>query len=90
MQEADLKELGLPLYDQDAEDRGFPLPAQKLKRSIEGCDVLLIALTVQGWRVFPVTGRTRAPLHKVSPLLELRDGKTVYPGKEKRGKEQRQ
>lgn len=41
--EIDLKESNLPIYDQDIEDREFPLSASKLKAAIEAADVLLIA-----------------------------------------------
>ena len=41
--EADLKEINLPIYDQDIEDNDFPESARKLKKMIESADVLLIA-----------------------------------------------
>jgi chromate reductase, NAD(P)H dehydrogenase (quinone) len=39
----DLKEPGLPIYDQDIEDRGFPAEALKLKERIARADGLLIS-----------------------------------------------
>lgn len=41
--EIDLRELALPIYDQDIEDKEFPASAQRLKDAIVVCDVLLIA-----------------------------------------------
>ncbi|PIY95499.1 MAG: hypothetical protein COY66_06565 [Candidatus Kerfeldbacteria bacterium CG_4_10_14_0_8_um_filter_42_10] len=41
--EIDLKELSLPIYDQDIEDEKFPESAVELKSAIEQADVLLIA-----------------------------------------------
>ena len=43
VEEIDLKELNLPLYDGDIEARGFPESVQKLKSVVESSDVLLIA-----------------------------------------------
>lgn len=43
VEEIDLRELNLPVYDQDIEDKEFPASAQKLKDAIAVCDVLLIA-----------------------------------------------
>lgn len=41
--EIDLKELDLPVYDQDIQSAGMPAGVMELKRQIEGADVLLIA-----------------------------------------------
>jgi chromate reductase, NAD(P)H dehydrogenase (quinone) len=41
--EADLKELALPIYDQDIQDAGFPENVKKIKKLAEDSDVLLIA-----------------------------------------------
>lgn len=43
VQELDLRELNLPIYDKDIQDRGWPEPVQKLKKEIETSDVLIIA-----------------------------------------------
>lgn len=43
VKEADLKELNLPIYDQDIEDESFPKSVLKLKKMAEEADVLLIA-----------------------------------------------
>ncbi len=41
--EADLKELALPIYDQDIQDQGFPESVTKFKTMIEAADVVLIS-----------------------------------------------
>lgn len=41
--EADLKELNLPIYDGDIEAQGMPESVQKFKKEVEENDVLLIA-----------------------------------------------
>lgn len=42
--EADLKELALPLYDGDIEDKyGLPEPVKKLKDLVENADIVIIA-----------------------------------------------
>jgi chromate reductase len=41
--EIDLKQLALPIYDEDVQTAGFPEPVQKLKRAVEDSDVILIA-----------------------------------------------
>lgn len=41
--EADLKALDLPIYDGDIEEQGIPESAQKFKKMVEECDILLIA-----------------------------------------------
>ncbi|MBI2506979.1 MAG: NAD(P)H-dependent oxidoreductase [Candidatus Colwellbacteria bacterium] len=43
VRELDLRELNLPLYDKDIQDRGMPEPVQILKKEIEARDVLIIA-----------------------------------------------
>jgi chromate reductase len=41
--EIDLKELALPIYDEDVQTAGFPEPVRKLKQAVESTDLLLIA-----------------------------------------------
>ena len=41
--EIDLRDLNLPVYDQDIQDKGLPESVQKLKTAIEAAEVLLIA-----------------------------------------------
>jgi chromate reductase len=41
--EIDLKEIVLPIYDEDVQAAGFPEPVQKLKEAVENSDVILIA-----------------------------------------------
>lgn len=41
--EIDLRELNLPLYDQDIQDKGLPESVRKFKAAVESADVLLIA-----------------------------------------------
>ncbi len=43
IEELDLKELNLPIYDGDIEARGFPESVKKLKEAVERADVLFIA-----------------------------------------------
>jgi chromate reductase, NAD(P)H dehydrogenase (quinone) len=43
VEEIDLKELSLPLYDADIEAKGFPESVQILRRAVETADVVLIA-----------------------------------------------
>jgi NAD(P)H-dependent FMN reductase len=43
VKELDLKELNLPLFDEDIEKNGFPEPAKTLKNAIEENDVLMIS-----------------------------------------------
>lgn len=43
VQELDLRELNLPIYDKDIQDQGLPESVQKLKRAIESADILLVA-----------------------------------------------
>lgn len=43
VEEIDLKELNLPLYDGDIEALGFPENVKKLKSAVESADVILIA-----------------------------------------------
>lgn len=43
VEELDLRELNLPIYDKDIQDRGMPGPVQRLKKEIEATDVLIIA-----------------------------------------------
>jgi len=43
VRELDLRELSLPIYDKDIQDRGWPEPVQKLEKEIEAADVLIIA-----------------------------------------------
>ena len=41
--EADLKELVLPIYDGDIEAEGLPAPVVRLQGTVEAADLLLIA-----------------------------------------------
>lgn len=41
--ELDLRELNLPIFDQDIQDRGFPESVVKLKNAVVAADVLFIA-----------------------------------------------
>lgn len=41
--EIDLRELNLPIYDQDIENKGLPESVLRLKAAVESADVLLIA-----------------------------------------------
>ena len=43
IEEADLKELALPIYDGDVEAQGLPESVLRLKAAVEAADVLLIA-----------------------------------------------
>lgn len=43
VQELDLRELNLPIYDRDIQDRGWPESVQRLKKEVEISDVLIIA-----------------------------------------------
>lgn len=43
VQELDLKELNLPIYDKDIQDQGMPESVRKLKKEIENSDILIIA-----------------------------------------------
>lgn len=43
VEEVDLKELNLPMYDGDLEAEGFPESVKQLKDAVEQADVLLIA-----------------------------------------------
>lgn len=43
VEEADLKQLGLPVYDGDVEDEGMPEQVVRFKAMVERADVLLIA-----------------------------------------------
>src|SRR5690349_2107491 len=43
IQEADLKELALPVYDEDIETAGMPESVTRLKAMVGAADVLLIA-----------------------------------------------
>lgn len=43
IEELDLKELNLPIYDGDIEARGFPESVKKLKEAVERANVLFIA-----------------------------------------------
>ena len=43
IEEADLKQLSLPIYDGDIEAQGLPASVQQLKATVEKADVLLIA-----------------------------------------------
>ena len=43
MDEVDLRELNMPVYDGDIEENGFPTSVMSFKEKIEGADMLLIA-----------------------------------------------
>ena len=43
VEEVDLKQLALPIYDGDIEAQGLPAPVRQLKATVEKADVLLIA-----------------------------------------------
>jgi chromate reductase, NAD(P)H dehydrogenase (quinone) len=43
VEEADLKQLALPIYDGDVEADGMPEPVMRLKAMVETADILLIA-----------------------------------------------
>lgn len=43
VKEADLKELNIPIYDKDVQDKGWPEPVERLKKEVEATDVLMIA-----------------------------------------------
>src|SRR5690242_9096612 len=43
VREADLKELALPIYDEDIEKQGMPESVARLKDAVGAADVLLIA-----------------------------------------------
>lgn len=43
VEELDLRELDLPMYDGDIEEKGMPESAVRLKRAIETADVILLA-----------------------------------------------
>jgi chromate reductase len=43
VQEADLKELALPVYDEDIENAGMPEQVMRFKALVEAADILLIA-----------------------------------------------
>lgn len=45
VEEADLKELALPIYDGDIEAQGMPDSVLRLKAAVEAADVLLIVLS---------------------------------------------
>jgi uncharacterized protein (DUF488 family) len=40
------------------------------------------ALTIQGWQVRHIQSRKTANLHKLTPFLEVQDGKITYPAPE--------
>jgi chromate reductase, NAD(P)H dehydrogenase (quinone) len=43
VEEIDLKELNLPVYDEDIEDFGFPEQVVKFREAIQGADMIMIA-----------------------------------------------
>lgn len=43
VEDADLKKINLPMYDQDIEDAGIPVDVLNFKKSVEQADVLIIA-----------------------------------------------
>jgi chromate reductase len=43
VEEADLKELALPVYDEDIENQGMPAQVTRFKQMVEAADALLIA-----------------------------------------------
>lgn len=51
--EIDLRDLNLPIYDQDIQDKGFPESVQKLKAAVEAADVILIASPEYNYGISP-------------------------------------
>jgi len=43
VEEIDLRELNLPIYDRDIQDEGMPESVERLKKAIEAADILIIA-----------------------------------------------
>ncbi len=74
VEEIDLRELNLPIYDKDVQDQGLPESVEKLKKTIEPVDVLLIASPEYN---YSVSGALKNAIDWASREGNSFDGKVV-------------
>ena len=74
VEEIDLKELNLPLYDADIEARGFPESVLVLRSKVESADVILIASPEYN---HSITGVLKNTIDWLSTGKNVLDGKTA-------------
>ncbi len=74
VEEVDLKQLALPIYDGDIEAQGLPASVQQLKATVEKADVLLIATPEYN---YSVTGALKNAIDWLSRGKNSLDGKVA-------------
>jgi len=74
VEEVDLKQLALPIYDGDIEAQGLPVSVQQLKATIEKVDVLLIATPEYN---YSITGALKNAIDWLSRGKNSLDGKAA-------------
>jgi NAD(P)H-dependent FMN reductase len=67
--EIDLKEVALPIYDEDVQTAGFPEPVRKLKQAVESADLLLIATPEYNYSISAALKNAMEPLPTKRPKI---------------------
>ncbi|MBA4311771.1 MAG: NADPH-dependent oxidoreductase [Chlorobiaceae bacterium] len=72
--EIDLKELNIPMYDGDIESNGFPDAVQRLRNKVESADMLIIATPEYN---HSISGALKNAIDWLSTGKNILDGKTA-------------